>query len=70
MSKPPNPASVPGTLRALVVGASHLFTQYRRTSQMSPAIQAAKASGATFKAARELDLIDGSPIGVRVTRLT
>ena len=66
--RPHDAASVPGILRALAVGASHLFTQYQLSSQLSPAIQAAKRSGATFTCSRELDLVDGSPIGVRVTR--
>ena len=63
-------ASVPGILKALAPGAAHLFTQYQRASQLSAAVQAARdATGARFTCSRELSLIDGTPIGVRVTRL-
>lgn len=60
--------SVVGRIRALAVGASHLFTQYRLSSQLSPAIAAAKLSGGKYICSRELSLIDGECIGVRVTR--
>ena len=62
-------ASVPGILKALAPGASHLFTQYKLSSQLSPAIAAAKLAGGRYACSRELSLIDGTPIGVRVTRL-
>jgi hypothetical protein len=61
-------ASNPGILRALAVGASHLFTQYRMASQLSPAIAAAKLAGGKYSCSRELSLIDGECVGVRVTR--
>lgn len=60
--------SAPARLRALAVGDSHLFTQYRLSSQLSPAIAAAKLSGATFTSSRELDLVNGECVGIRVTR--
>lgn len=68
--RPIDPSSVPSRLRALAVGGFHVFTQYQRSSQLSPAIQAAKATGATFTCSRELNLVDGECVGVRVTRLT
>ncbi len=66
-------AAAPTTkLRAMVsagiVDASHLFTQYKRSAQMSPIIAAVSAeTGARFSSKREHDLIDGSVVGVRVT---
>lgn len=56
-------------LRGLSVGASHVFEQYRRTPQISSMIRAVSIdTGAEFTAATERDLINGAPIGVRVTR--
>lgn len=67
----PDPHSVPGILRALPLHGSHVFAQYRIASQLSAAIQSARAStGARFSCSRELSLIDGECTGVRVTRIS
>jgi hypothetical protein len=66
-------AAAPMTkLRALaaagVVNASHMFTQYKRSAQLSALIAAVSdETGAVFSSKREHDLIDGSVVGVRVT---
>jgi hypothetical protein len=61
--------SVVGRIRALAVGASHLFAQYRRPSQLSAAVASAKdATQGRYTCSRELSLVDGECIGVRVTR--
>lgn len=50
--------------------ASHVFTQYRRTGQVSTAIRTvSERTGARFTSAMEYSLVDGSVIGVRVTRI-
>jgi len=60
-----------GRLRDLAQGAvgdSHLFTDYTRSSAMSPLIASVSLSdGVQFSCKLERDLIDGKPIGVRVT---
>lgn len=62
---------VPLQLRALDVGESHVFPQYQRTAQISMAIQAVRIdTKRTFESSRELSLIDGECIGVRVTRIS
>lgn len=56
-------------LAAAPVGASQLFTQYKRSSQLSALIQIARdGTGASFSCKREYSLIDGSVAGIRVTR--
>lgn len=62
-------ASVVALLTALGAGESKLFDQYRRCSQLSSAIQTVRdRTGARFSSARAVSLVDGSVIGVRVTR--
>lgn len=62
--------SAPSILKALAPGASHLFTQYRSSSQLGMAIQAAKRAGGAYSCSRELSLVDGECIGMRVTRVS
>lgn len=60
---------VPLRLRALEIGESCLFSQYQRTAQVSMAIQSVRIdTKRTFESSRELSLIDGECVGVRVTR--
>lgn len=55
---------------SLAVGASHLFTQYRRPSQLSAALAWARDTiKGRYASSRELSLIDGECVGVRVTRI-
>jgi len=50
------------------VGTSHLFTKYRRSTQLSTAIREAwLRTGAEFTTALERDLVTGDIVGVRVT---
>lgn len=56
-------------IRALQVGESLLFTNYRMPAQLSAmAAGVTVSTGARFTMARESDLVTGAPIGVRVTR--
>lgn len=59
------------TLRRLAQGpqgGSHLFTQYTRPAQLSAILQAVSDdTGVRLSSARELSLVDGTCIGVRVT---
>lgn len=59
-------------LRRLAIaptGTSQLFTQYKRSAQLSALIQIVRdETGATFSCKRECSLVDGSVIGIRVTR--
>lgn len=71
----PNPGierapSAPSILKALAPGAFHLFTQYHSSSQLGMAVQTAKRAGGTYTCSRELSLVDGACIGVRVTRVS
>ena len=61
-----------GALRKLAIapiGTSQMFAQYKRSSQLSALIQIVRdETGATFSCKREYSLVDGSVIGIRVTR--
>lgn len=67
-----NAAAPTAALRRLLLapdGASVLFTQYKRASQLSALIQIVKDEAhVQFSCRREYSLIDGSVAGVRVTK--
>lgn len=66
-----DPDSIVGQLRALDIGESRVFAKYRTASQLSANIRAARAhTGARYSCSRELSLVDGDCIGVRVTRVS